>query len=207
MAVIHIKTAIAAPKERVFDLSRSIDAHQDTAEHTGERAVAGVTTGLLGPEQEVTWEAKHFGVRQRLKVKMSKFDRPNHFQDIMLEGAFRNMQHDHSFEDTKGGTLMIDRFEFSSPLGFIGRIVDVLFLESYMRRFILKRNAILKHTAESDDWKKYIHTAEPGVTDNDHSCHGLCCAHSAPAAVMSDLKRSAISRPAKRNRKSHQPEK
>jgi len=159
MAVIHIQTSIAAPKERVFDLSRSIDAHQDTAKHTGERAVAGVTTGLLGPEQEVTWEAKHFGVRRRLKVKMSKFDRPNHFQDIMLEGVFRNMQHDHIFEDTKEGTLMIDRFEFSSPLGFLGRMVDVLFLENYMRRFILKRNAILKHTAESSDWKKYIHTA------------------------------------------------
>jgi NAD/NADP transhydrogenase beta subunit len=28
--------------------------------------------------------------------------------------------------------------------------------------------------------------AQPVVTDNDHSCHGLCCAHSAPAAVMSD---------------------
>jgi ligand-binding SRPBCC domain-containing protein len=159
MAVIHIKTVIAAPKERVFDLSRSIDAHQDTAKHTGERAVAGVTTGLLGPEQEVTWEATHFGVRQRLKVKMSKFDRPNHFQDIMLEGVFRNMQHDHSFEDTKEGTLMIDRFEFSSPLGLLGRIVDMFFLESYMRSFLLKRNAILKHTAESNDWKKYIHTA------------------------------------------------
>ena len=159
MAVIHIKTMIEAPKERVFDLSRSIDAHQYTAEHTGERAVAGVTTGLLGPEQEVTWEAKHFGIRQRLRVKMSKFDRPNHFQDIMLKGAFRHMQHDHSFEDTKDGTLMIDRFEFSSPLGFLGRAVDALFLEGYMRRFILNRNAILKHTAESNDWKKFIHTA------------------------------------------------
>jgi len=26
-------------------------------------------------------------------------------------------------------------------------------------RGALKRNAILKHTAESSDWKKYIHTA------------------------------------------------
>jgi hypothetical protein len=35
--------------------------------------------------------------------------------------------------------------------------------------------------------------AEPGATDNAHSCHGSCCARSAPAAVMSDLKRSAKS--------------
>ena len=37
--------------------------------------------------------------------------------------------------------------------------------------------------------KKY--GAEPVVTDNDHSCHVSCCARPAPAAVMSDLKRSA----------------
>ncbi len=91
MPVINLETEIAAPKERVFDLARSIDAHQDTAEQTHERAVAGVTSGLLGAEEEVTWEARHFGVKQRLRVKMTMFNRPNHFQDMMLEGAFRQM--------------------------------------------------------------------------------------------------------------------
>jgi ligand-binding SRPBCC domain-containing protein len=159
MAVIHLETVIAAPKGRVFDLARSIDAHQDSTGQTGERAVAGVTSGLLGPEQEVTWEARHFGVQQRLRVKMTKFERPNHFQDVMLEGAFRQMTHDHSFEDREGKTVMVDRFEFSSPLGFLGRIVDQVFLKNYMRRFIEKRNAILKHTAETDEWKKYLKPA------------------------------------------------
>ena len=156
MPVIQLETIIAAPQERVFDLARSIDAHVDTTEHTGERAVAGVTSGLIGAGEEVTWEARHFGVRQRLRVKMTAFDRPHYFQDTRLEGAFRHMKHDHSFATRDGKTVMTDRFEFSSPLGFVGRIVDRLFLEGYMRRFIEKRNAILKRTAESDDWKKYL---------------------------------------------------
>jgi ligand-binding SRPBCC domain-containing protein len=156
MPVIHLETVISAPRERVFDLARSIDAHQDTAEHTGERAIAGVTSGLLGADQEVTWEARHLGVKQRLRVKMTKFDRPSHFQDRMVEGAFRQMTHDHSFEARGDQTVMTDRFEFSSRLGVLGRFVDRVFLESYMRRFIQKRNAILKRTAESDDWTKYL---------------------------------------------------
>jgi ligand-binding SRPBCC domain-containing protein len=159
MAVIQLETIIAAPKERVFDLARSIDAHQDTAEGTHERAIAGVTSGLLGPEEEVTWEARHFGVKQRLRVKMTKFERPHHFQDIMIEGAFKEMKHDHTFEDREGKTLMIDRFEFCSPLGFLGRIIDRVFITSYMRNFIEKRNAILKRTAESDEWTKYLNKA------------------------------------------------
>ncbi|HVU47670.1 MAG TPA: SRPBCC family protein [Terracidiphilus sp.] len=156
MAVIHLETSIDAPPERVFDLARSIDAHQDSTDGTSERAVAGVTSGLLGPEEEVTWEARHFGVTQRLRVKMTRFDRPRHFQDVMLQGAFRYMQHEHRFESREGRTVMTDRFEFQSPLGFLGRIVDRLILTGYMRRFIVKRNAILKQIAESEAWRRYL---------------------------------------------------
>jgi ligand-binding SRPBCC domain-containing protein len=66
------------------------------------------------------------------------------------------MTHDHFFQPGEGGTLMIDRFEFGAPLGLLGQIAERLFLTAYMRRFILKRNAVLKQTAESDDWKKYL---------------------------------------------------
>lgn len=124
MAVITLETVIVAPRERVFDLARSIDAHQDTAAATGERAVAGVTTGLLGPDEEVTWRAEHFGFVQRLSVKMSRFDRPAHFRDVMSKDAFHSMQHDHSFEEKDEMTVMINRFEFVVPLGVLGRIAE-----------------------------------------------------------------------------------
>lgn len=156
MAVITLETLIAAPRERVFDLARSIDAHQDTAAETGEKAVAGVTSGLIGPNEEVTWQARHFGVIQRLRVKMTRFERPAHFQDVMIEGAFRSMAHDHFFDEREGRTIMRDRFEFEAPLGPLGRLAEWLFLTHYMRRFIVKRNAILKLTAESDGWQKYL---------------------------------------------------
>ena len=156
MPVIHLQTLINAPRERVFDLARSIDVHQSSAEDTGERAVAGVTSGLLGPNEEVTWEARHFGMKQRLKVKMTQLTQPSHFQDVMLEGAFKHMRHDHTFEDQDGKTLMTDRFEFGAPLGILGIIAERLFLTSYMRHFIVKRNQILQRIAETDEWRKYL---------------------------------------------------
>ena len=117
MPVITLETVIEAPRERVFDLSRSIDAHQDTTAATGEKAVAGVTSGLLGPDEEVTWQARHFGVVQRLRVKITYFDRPAHFQDVMLQGAFRSMRRDGRSSKPAGQTIMRDRFEFAKPLG------------------------------------------------------------------------------------------
>jgi ligand-binding SRPBCC domain-containing protein len=156
MPVIELSTVIHAPRERVFDLARSIDAHQDSTGGTEERAVAGVTKGLIGMNGEVTWEARHFGVRQRLTVRVTAFDRPRHFQDVMISGAFKSMAHDHHFAEHPARTLMIDRFEFKSPFGIAGAIVDRVFLGSYMRRFIVRRNEVLRRLAESADWSRYI---------------------------------------------------
>lgn len=156
MPVLQISTQIAAPPERVFDLARSIDAHQKSAEATRERAIAGVMCGLIGVGEEVTWEARHFGLRHRLTVRITELDRPRRFQDIMISGAFKRMRHDHEFIAQAPGTLMVDRFEFESPFGMLGWIVDRLLLSAYMRRFLLRRNQALKDLAESEDWRKYL---------------------------------------------------
>ncbi|MCI0541088.1 MAG: SRPBCC family protein [Verrucomicrobiales bacterium] len=154
MLVIRLFTYIAAPPERVFDLARSIDVHQQAAEGTRERAVAGVTCGLI-----VTWEARHFGVKQRLTVRITGFERPARFQDTMISGAFKSMRHDHEFVTQPPGTLMVDRFEFESPFGVLGRMVDRLLLFAHMRRFLVRRNEVLKNLAESEEWRKYVSAA------------------------------------------------
>ncbi|HND05934.1 MAG TPA: adenylyltransferase/cytidyltransferase family protein, partial [Candidatus Obscuribacter sp.] len=111
-----------------------VEAHLDSTHGTAERAVAGVTTGLIGPGDEVTWEARHFGVRQRLTVRITAFDRPAHFQDVMISGAFARMVHDHHFADDAASTVMRDRFDFASPLGPLGALADRLVLLPYLRR-------------------------------------------------------------------------
>ena len=45
MVYIQLTTEIAAPIERCFDLSRSIDLHLKSVDNTGEQAIDGVTTG------------------------------------------------------------------------------------------------------------------------------------------------------------------
>ncbi|HWW01636.1 MAG TPA: SRPBCC family protein [Candidatus Acidoferrum sp.] len=156
MAIIHLSTIIEARRERIFDLARSIDAHQESAKETGERAISGVIKGLVGMNDEVTWEARHFGIRQKLTVRITAFDRPNYFQDVMVRGAFRRMVHDHTFVEHPSGTEMVDRFEFGSPFGILGWTIDRLFLCQYMRGFLIQRNLRLKQLAESEEWRRYL---------------------------------------------------
>lgn len=156
MPVINLTTFIAAPIERVFDLSRSIDLHTESTSSTGERAIGGVTSGLIGLNKEVTWQAKHFGLWQTLTVRITELERPTHFADSMVRGAFRRMEHHHYFDSVPGGTIMKDVFTYESPLAFLGRLADVIFLERYLRAFLIERNRVIKRTAESDCWKHYL---------------------------------------------------
>jgi ligand-binding SRPBCC domain-containing protein len=157
MPVIELQTRIDAPVERVFDLARNIDLHMDSAGATGERAVAGVTSGLIGLGDTVTWRARHFGVWQHLGVRIVAFDRPRFFRDEMLTGAFRSMAHDHLFEASDDGerTTMRDVFRFEAPLGPLGRVAESLFLTRYMQAFLIERNRVIKATAESEAWRRY----------------------------------------------------
>ena len=156
MPVINLETNIIAPIERVFDLARSINLHQQSMDHTHERAVGGVTTGLIDLGQTVTWEAVHFGIRQRLTSKITVCERPTHLQDIMVDGSFKGFTHDHHLFETTTGTLMKDIFDFSSPLGLLGVMADFLFLEKYMTGLLIKRNEAIKQAAESEDWRQFL---------------------------------------------------
>ena len=147
-ALIELDTFVAAPPERVFDLARDIDAHVASTPGTDERAVAGKTSGLLELGDEVTWQARHFGVIQRLTSRITAFDRPRHFRDTMVRGAFRRFDHDHFFAPEGDGTRCRDVFDFDAPFGVFGRAAERLFLARYMRRFLETRHALLKEMAE-----------------------------------------------------------
>jgi hypothetical protein len=62
MTTIHLTTKINAPLKTVFDVSRNIDIHQQSASKSNEVAIAGVTSGLINLDETVTWRGKHFGV-------------------------------------------------------------------------------------------------------------------------------------------------
>jgi ligand-binding SRPBCC domain-containing protein len=154
--VINITTEITAPMQRVFDLSRSVELHAASTVQTGERAVAGVTSGLMSLGQEVTWRARHFGIWQCLTSRITVFDPPIHFRDSFVRGAFRRFDHDHFFSQRGEITTMRDVFDFQSPLGILGCIADYLVLTPYLKHFLITRNATIKATAETDEWKHYL---------------------------------------------------
>ena len=157
MPTIDLSRRVAAPIERCFDLARSIELHTHSTAATGEQAIAGVTRGLIGLGESVTWRARHFGVWQTLTSRITAFDRPHHFRDEQVRGAFAGFTHDHVFTpDGAGGTIMRDIFVFRAPLGLLGRLVESLVLTRYMRRLLETRIAIVAEAAEGEGWREYL---------------------------------------------------
>ena len=156
MPKIKLQTKIKATRSIVFDLSRSIDLHKISTEHTNEEAIAGKTSGLIGIDESVTWRAKHFGIYQNLTSKITEYNRPKYFTDQMVKGAFKEFKHEHHFEELNDETLMTDLFYYKSPFGILGKIADKLFLKKYMIELLTERNRIVKQFAESERWKEII---------------------------------------------------
>lgn len=156
MPVIKLEFTINAPIEIVFDLARCIDLHEKTMSKHSEKAIAGITKGLINLDETVTWEATHFGVRQTLTSKITRFSYPKYFRDEMVSGIFKGFTHDHYFEETEVSTLMKDVFDYTSPFWILGKIADVLFLEKYLKNMLEERNNLIKSIAESEDWRSFL---------------------------------------------------
>jgi ligand-binding SRPBCC domain-containing protein len=118
---------------------------------SGERAIRGVTSGLLRLGDTVTWRARHFGVPFAMTSRISGYEAPYRFVDEQIAGPFRRWWHEHRFEPVPEGTLMTDVAEFESPAGPFGRMVNAAVLTKYMRRLLQQRNEWLASMLSSPD--------------------------------------------------------
>jgi ligand-binding SRPBCC domain-containing protein len=153
MSKIHLTTFIAAPIERVFNLSRSVTLHKISTAHTNEKAIAGVTSGLINKDETVTWQAKHLFKTRQHTSKITAMQSPDSFTDEMIKGDFKNFKHQHHFKQIENGTIMIDIVDFESPYGSLGKFFNAVYLKKYVENFLIKRNDIIKHYAETEKWK------------------------------------------------------
>jgi hypothetical protein len=151
METIRLATWIDAPAERCFLLSLNIDLRVASGRGAGEDAIEGVTSGLIGEGQTVTFQGRRFGSRWRHTIKMEIVRPYSYFRDVMIDGHFKLYEHDHHFATMDDGTRIRDEVTFS--LGWsLGRMGARKRLAACLKH----RNAMIKRVAESGEWRKYL---------------------------------------------------
>jgi ligand-binding SRPBCC domain-containing protein len=159
MTRIELETSIQAPISICFDLSRSVELHQISTASTRERAISGRLKGLFEKGDTITWHARHFGIFHKMTMKISEMKYPHFFEDIMLQGIFESIRHQHYFLQQDRLVLMKDIFEYRVPYGILGFLFNKLVLTRYMTNLLLKRNQTIKEFAEEGKWKTILPAA------------------------------------------------
>lgn len=146
---IHIN----APIDRCFLLSTHVGLAARTLEM---QPVKGTTEGMVGLDDRVVWTRWRFGLRQVHESLITRYQRPEFFQNTMARGWFRKYQHDHQFVEIDGQTLLIDKLRFSMPLGRMGRKLGKRVAVPAIAGLLRRRLELLKQVAESDEWRRYL---------------------------------------------------
>lgn len=134
---VVVTDADVSPQE-LFEISLDIDAHVSSMQQSGERAIAGTTSGTIGLGETVTWRARHFGIWFTMTAKITELEKPARFVDQQVRGPFKTFVHEHRFESVGSGCRMTDTITVGSPI--FGRLAECMFLVPYLRRLITKRN-------------------------------------------------------------------
>lgn len=157
MGIIKTETIIHAPVERVFLLSLSTDVHIKSTGKTHEKAIDGITKGVMKLGDRVTWQAKHLGITQKLSSTISAYERPHYFVSEMYQGVFKKLYHQHVFQELNPDTcIMTDIMEVRAPFGLLGLLAEKTFLDKYMKKFLRLRNECIKSLAESEEWRLFL---------------------------------------------------
>jgi len=159
METIRLTTWIDAPVERCFLLSLNIDLRIASGRETGEDAIEGVTTGLIGEGQTVTFQGGRFGARWRHTSKIEIVRPHSYFREVMIDGHFKVYAHDHHFAAMDDGTRIRDEVTFSLrwSLGRFGA-------RRRLAQCLAERNAMIKRVAESEEWRNYLGERAGGRT-------------------------------------------
>jgi ligand-binding SRPBCC domain-containing protein len=131
------------PIEEAFALTLDIDAHLASMARSGERAVAGTTSGIMGPGESVTWKARHLGLPWTMTSTITEWERPTRFVDEQTRGPFAWFRHEHRFTPVEDGTAVVDDVTFAAPCGPLGRLAEAVILGRHLERLIAERNAYL----------------------------------------------------------------
>jgi ligand-binding SRPBCC domain-containing protein len=144
VTVVFENVTLSVRSQRdLFDRARDIGVHVLSQSGSDEKAADGVTSGLIEPDEEVTFIARHFGIRFTLTSRITEFDAPTRFVDEQVRGPFKTFRHEHLFTEVDSEAQMIDRVTFAAPFGVIGTVVERLILAPYLKRLIRNRGLYL----------------------------------------------------------------
>jgi len=156
MARIHLTTFIAAPAERVFDLSRHLALYKLIFHNRKEKLSSGAGSSLLAKGETVSVLTTHGGKTRMSLIKIMDMKRPLLFTEEQVKGDLQNFRHEHHFKPVDNGTIIIDLVDFGMPKDIIGKIFGKIYFRKYLEELVHRRNEVVRSYAETEKWRAVL---------------------------------------------------
>jgi len=98
----------------------------------------------MKPGALIDYSMRLNGVPMKWRTEITKFEPMVRFVDVQQRGPYKQWIHEHRFEESEGGTLMIDRVDYEVGMGFIGEIVHTLFVRRKVKQIFEHRAEFIK---------------------------------------------------------------
>ena len=93
------------------------------------------------------------GVRVDWLSEITHVQKPYYFVDEQRSGPYSLWQHQHSFKEVKEGIELTDEVNYAVPLGLIGRLANVMFVERSLNAIFDYRFKALEELFKDDKTK------------------------------------------------------
>ncbi len=92
----------------------------------------------------IDYSLKVRGIPIKWKTLIEEWQPENSFVDRMLKGPYKNWHHTHTFYEMEGGTLICDRVYYRIPMGVLGNLVGLVWVESDVEKIFAHRRKAIK---------------------------------------------------------------
>ena len=157
MPVLHLTNFVAAPIERVFDLSRNISIHKIAFQKNKIWPVAGITSGLIKKDETVTWKMNYLFKTRMFRIKITKMNPFENFEEKTINNNLITFRHEHFFKSAQNGTIIIDKIDYQ----FKNRFLEILLskvVSAFFEKNITQRIEVINQYALTDKWKALLNS-------------------------------------------------
>jgi ligand-binding SRPBCC domain-containing protein len=156
MASIHLTTFVAAPVDRVFDLSRHMALYKMLFHNRRETFTSGAASNTLAKGETISVLIKTAGRSRMSMIKITDLSRPKSFVEEQVKGDLEKYRHEHHFKPVENGTIIIDLVDYGMPKDFFGRMLGKFYFKKYIEELLQKRNDLIRSYAESEKWRAVL---------------------------------------------------
>jgi ligand-binding SRPBCC domain-containing protein len=142
--VLERSQIVAAPREEVF---RFFEEPQNLAKITPRWLGFRITRADEPPMREgfrIDYQIRWLGLPVRWRTVIREYEAGRRFVDVQVSGPYRRWEHEHTFEDAEGGTLVRDRVQYELPFGILGHVAHRLLVARQLRRIFDHRSRRIK---------------------------------------------------------------